>query len=136
MDEPDPLLFEKVKPRVSEVMNENLMRPYMAKGVRKSLFSVEDMKSPGSDGLRAFFFRKCWDILGESLIVEVLNTINNKVVLNGWNDTVIVLIPKIGNPELITLYRPISLCNVLCKVIFKMVACRLKYILDEIISPV
>jgi hypothetical protein len=89
------------------------------------------MKAPGSDGLHAIFFKKCWHILGDILTSEVLAAINNKSIPDGWNDTVIVLIPKVENPELVTQYRPISLCNVLYKVISKMIAFRLKHILDD-----
>jgi hypothetical protein len=70
------------------------------------------------------------------LTQEVLDAINNKIIPDGWNDTVIVLIPKVDSPETITQYRPISPCNVLYKVISKMIALRLKSFLDEIISPV
>ena len=88
-----------------------------AEEVKKSLFSIGDMKAPGTDGLHDVFFKKCWHILGDALTAEVLNAINNKVIPDGWNDTVIVLIPKVDEPEMITQYRPISLCNVLYKVI-------------------
>ena len=66
----------------------------------------------------------------------VLEAINRKVIAEGWNGTAIVLIPKVESPELITQYRPISLCNVLYKVISKMIALRIKSILDDIISPI
>jgi hypothetical protein len=66
----------------------------------------------------------------------VLEAINNKVILDGWNDRIIVLIPKVDSPETITQYRPISLCNVLYKVISKMIALCLKHILHDTISPV
>ena len=52
----------------------------------------------------------------------VLEAINRKVIAEGWNGTAIVLILKVESPELITQYRPISLCNVLYKVISKMIA--------------
>jgi hypothetical protein len=57
------------------------------------------------------------------------------VIPEGWNDTTVVLIPKVDNPELITQFHPISLCNVIYKIISKMLASRLKEILPEVISP-
>ena len=52
-----------------------------------------------------------------------------------WNNTTVVLIPNVRKPEHIKDMRPISLCNVIYKVISKVVANRLKGILLDIISP-
>ena len=46
-----------------------------------------------------------------------------------------VLIPKVKNPVNISECRPISLYNVVYKVIAKVVANRLNYVIDKIISP-
>jgi hypothetical protein len=53
----------------------------------------------------------------------------------GWNDTNVVLIPKVNDPQCLKDLRPISLCNVLYKIILMVLAARLKGILEDIISP-
>jgi hypothetical protein len=52
-------LLEKVTPRVTREMNDDLQKPYIAKDVKKALFSIGDMKAPDPDGLHAIFFKKC-----------------------------------------------------------------------------
>jgi hypothetical protein len=51
------------------------------------------------------------------------------------NHIAIVMIPKKNDPEELKDFRPISLCNVIYKVVSKCIANRLRQILDMIISP-
>lgn len=50
------------------------------------------------------------------------------------NHTNICMIPKIKNPETLSDYRPIALCNILYKIILKCLVARLKTHLDAIVS--
>ena len=69
------------------------------------------------------------------MIVAVLDFLNSGIMLLEINYTHIVLIPKIKSLERILDYRPISLCNVIYKIISKVLANRLKLILPKLISP-
>ena len=57
------------------------------------------------------------------------------VLAEGMNDAMLVLIPKVLKPEKIIQFRPISLCNVLFKIITKMMVLRLKHLMPKLIGP-
>jgi hypothetical protein len=73
--------------------------------------------------------------VGDQVVNEVLQVLRGGSIPEGWNDTIVVLIPKVQNPERLKDLRPISLCNVVYKLISKVLAKRLKLILGDIISP-
>jgi hypothetical protein len=57
------------------------------------------------------------------------------IMSNGANNTSTVLIPKVTNPCKLSGNRPISLCNVVYKIMSKCMVNRLRPLLDDIISP-
>lgn len=73
--------------------------------------------------------------MGDKVVEEVLQVLARGDMQAKWNETTIVLIPKKKKPEDIKDLRPISLCNVIYKLISKVLANRLKCILPKIISP-
>lgn len=52
-----------------------------------------------------------------------------------WNLTNICLIPKAPKPDYITQFRPIGLCNVVYKILTKVIANRIKPLLNNLIAP-
>jgi hypothetical protein len=119
---------------VSEESNQRLLQPYTSEEFRVALFQMHPSKAPGSDGMSSFFFQKYWHIVGDSVSTAVLSVLNSGKLLRKTNLTYISLIPKKKNPEKMSDYRPISLCNVFYKIISKVLANRLKIILPVIIS--
>ena len=80
------------------------------------------------------FYQNYWDLVGTDVINCVLNVLNVGIFPRGLNETYICLIPKVKNPQKITEFRPISLCNVLYKIIAKVLANRLKRVLALVID--
>ena len=64
----------------------------------------------------------------------VLSYLNSRSILRSINHTFITLIPKVQNPKRVSDFRPISLCNVIYKIISKVIANRLKPLINSIIS--
>lgn len=72
--------------------------------------------------------------MGRDISYACLQFIANKELPMALNKTLIVLIPKKAHPEVLPDMQPIALCNVLYKIIAKMLANRLKLVLDTVIS--
>lgn len=82
----------------------------------------------------AVFYKSFWETIGDDVIREVRNFLRGGLMPDSWNDTVVVLIPKVQLPKKLKDLRPISLCNVVYKIASKVLANCLKIILPEIIS--
>lgn len=92
-------------------------------------------KAPGIDGFSALFYQKFWDIIRDDTCAEVLQFLNNGDLDTKLNLSQIILIPKKEEAKKVEDYRPISLCNVVMKLITKALANRLSEFLPLLISP-
>ncbi|KAK3187995.1 hypothetical protein Dsin_027556 [Dipteronia sinensis] len=92
------------------------------------------MKAPGKDGLPAIFYQNYWGTIGMSVTKCCLDVLNNEGSVQEFNNIIITLIPKKHSPEVVSEYRPISLCNMLYKIIAKAITNRLRSVLGGVIS--
>ena len=68
------------------------------------------------------------------MVQVVLFFLNSSILFLGLNHAFIFLIPKVKNPEFVTEFCPIALCNILYKLVSKVLANRLKNVLPHVIS--
>ena len=120
--------------RVSTDMNEDLNADFMAEEVWNALKQMHPTKAPGLDGMSPIFFKHYWNIVGPEVVNCVLSSLNSGRMPCCLNETYICHIPKVKSPPKMTDFRPISLCNVVYKLISKVLANRLKRVLDVVID--
>lgn len=110
-------------------MNEKLLCEFSMEEVGAALKQMSPLKVPGPDVFSAGFYLDHWDTVGDEVCHAVLFILNFDL-----NFTYIALIPKTKNPTKVTEFRLISLCNVMYKIISKVIANRLKVVLPHLIS--
>ena len=69
-----------------------------------------------------------------SLMLTLSKLFSIPVLFKPLNHTFITLIPKVTYPEGVNHFKPISLCNVIYKIIFKILVNRLKPLMDKLIT--
>jgi hypothetical protein len=91
--------------------------------------------SPGPDGFNVTFYLSAWKWIGDDVAAVIQNFYQSGIIPHHLNETNIALIPKRLVCNLPTDFRPISLCNVIYKIISKSLANRLKDHLPDYIHP-
>lgn len=120
--------------RCSEEMRSSMVREVSAEEIRKVIFGMARNKSPGPDGYTYEFFKAAWPVVGGDLVMAIRSFFENGFLPKGLNSTILALIPKKEVALHMRDYRPISCCNVVYKVISKILARRLKSLLPSFIS--
>ena len=98
------------------------------------LKSFSDNKSPGSDGLTKEFYVFFWDIIKKPLLDSFVFSLRMGSLSMDQRKGIISLIPKKDkDTTYLKNWRPLTLLNTDYKILAKLLAYRIKYLLKEII---
>jgi hypothetical protein len=122
---------EALDSRVTNAMNDKLLVVYTVEEISMALHQMPPLKSLGPDGFSSCFYQKNWATVHPEVCSAILHFLKTGVMDDSINNTHIALIPKTAKPSSVTKFRPISLCNVIYKLISKVLANRLKVVLPE-----
>jgi hypothetical protein len=120
--------------RVTLEDNQRLTNDFVIEEFKEALFSMHSDKAPEPDGLNPAFYKRFWELCGREIYDTSLMWLQRGSFPEHMNDTNIVLIPKVDKPTSMKDLRRISLCNVVYRIISKVLANRLKPLLNRYIS--
>ncbi|XP_075660413.1 uncharacterized protein LOC142630317 [Castanea sativa] len=127
-------VLEKILCSITEEMNADLVGNFSGLEVLEALNQMAPLKALGLDGMPPLFYQHFWEVMQYDVTNAVLSWLNTGTLPDPINHTLITLVPQVDNPELVTEFRPISLCNVLYKIYSKVLANRLKKFLPSLIT--
>ena len=109
-------------------------RPIDVEEIKEALSSFSKDKSLGLDGWSMKFFIFILDIMGSELLEVVEMSRIEGVMHDAINSTFLAPVPKKDNLESFMDYKPIALCNLVYKLVTKIIVMRLKLKLFEVLS--
>ncbi|KAM6542742.1 hypothetical protein CsatB_007189 [Cannabis sativa] len=119
--------------RVTSEMNNSFLLPFVENEVKEAVFSMPSDKSLGEDCMNGMFYQNYWNDIGNVVIKAVLEYLNGQGDMSSINSTIVTLVPKTKAANNMKDFRPISLCNVLHKIVSTVWVHRLQPWLDSII---
>jgi hypothetical protein len=112
----------------------SLEAPFLEKEVKDVIFGMDGNKAPGPDGFSMAFFQACWEVLKEDIMAVFSDFHDRGKFEKSLNATFISLIPKRPGAMELKDFRPISLIGGIYKIISKVLANRLRLVMNNIIS--
>ncbi|EOX99837.1 Uncharacterized protein TCM_008802 [Theobroma cacao] len=102
--------------------------------LEEAVFNIDKDNVVGPDGFFSYFYQQCWDIVANDFLDAVVDFFHGIDLPRGITSTTIMLLPKNNNAPKWSDFKPISLCNVLNKIITKILANRLANVLPSMIT--
>ena len=129
----DPVIVV-LTPVIDESDNNELTAPFQVDEFKAAMFSMHPNKCAGPDGFSPGFYQQFWNVCSPDIFQECCCWLNDNQFPPSLNSTNIALIPKGQHQRTMKDWRPIALCNVLYKLLSKVLANRLKRVLHKCVS--
>ena len=122
-------------PQIDENISSELGRPISLSEVQEAIKAMQNRKSPGPDGFTVEFY-KTYSMLLTPILVRMFNDSFTKGRLPAtlYDASISLLLKKDRDPTSCGSYRPISLLNVDCKILAKVLSLRLQSVMSSVIS--
>ena len=119
--------MNNVHRKLSEKDKQDLENNLTLKDLKEALDDTESEKSPGCDGTPYECYKHFWPLLGNDLLAAVMYSLNHKHALSvSQRTSVVTLLFKGDDRELLKNWRPISLLCTDYKILTKALANRIK----------
>jgi len=120
---------------ITEDHNNKLLQSISMQEVEVPMAQLKDGKAPSPNGFTANLFHEFWELIKTEVWELVEESRSMHWILPSLNSTFLALVPKGDESNTPDKYMPIALCNVIYKLISKVLANRLKPLLPLLISP-
>lgn len=127
----------KFKPEALYPSNPNLQHlviPLEDGEIESAVRGLAKNKASGPDGIPSEFMQTYWPELKYEIVAILKGFFNEQVDLKDFNLANIVLVPKTDAPVKVMDFRPISIINLIPKIITKIMANRLRGSMNDLIS--
>ena len=122
-------------PRLSLNQRTLCDKPVSEAELKRAVFSMRSTSSPGPDGFTAPFYKTFWSELKDILLHSIREIEIEGCMPTEMHDSIIILIPKKDkDSKKVENLRPISLLNVLYKIMTKTLAIRLARVIPDLIN--
>jgi hypothetical protein len=105
------------------------------KKLKKLLIRWKTNKAVGPDGIPIEFYRTCWDIVKQHVMVVFDDRFEHKIDLDRINYDIITLIPKSVVSDVIQKFRPICLLQDFFKIVTKSLTVRATPVMNKLLHP-
>ncbi|KAJ4451297.1 hypothetical protein ANN_02758 [Periplaneta americana] len=119
-------LLKHVNRHLNLQQQSDLQLPITEEEILMAIETAPKNIAPGPDGLTYQLYKIHWTLIKDTL-VELFNYIfDSGIVVEGFSDGIVILLPKVTQPRTVSDYRPITLLNTDYKLFMKILANRLK----------